>query len=111
MSVLYRQTLGLLAHLHEGAVADDFVGEDQVPERRNGDGAQQAVHAELPGLLALTGAGVDAGHEEDDVEGRERVEDLGLSVRQLGVGRLPTLRVKFQRCWASLVPLVVKMSR
>jgi hypothetical protein len=70
----------VLPYLHECAVANDMVREDPVPEGRDGEGAQQAVHAELPGLLALAGAGVDAGHEEDDVERRQRVEDLHVSV-------------------------------
>jgi hypothetical protein len=64
-------------HLHEGAVADDIAGEDQVPEGRDNQGSEQTVHAQLPGLLALAGSCIDASHEEDDVQGREGIEDLG----------------------------------
>ena len=72
-------------------------GEDPVPEGRDGEGAQQAVHAELPGLLALASSGIDASHEEDDVERRQRVEDLAVSVpasTDLGSRQSPYLEGK-----------------
>jgi hypothetical protein len=100
-------------YLHEGAAADDIVGEDEVPQGRDDEGAEEAVHAKLPRLLTLAGAGIDAGHQEDDVEGRKRVEDLRLvsCVQTPACASCPTLRVKFHVCSASLVALEVKMSR
>lgn len=77
---------GTATHLHERAAANDMGREDQVPKGRDDEGSEQAVHAHLPGLLALTGAGVDAGHEEDDVQGRQSVKDLeGEVPRVLGI--------------------------
>jgi hypothetical protein len=65
-----------LRYLHEGTATNDPVLKDEVPEGRDDETAEETVHAKLPRLLALSGAGIDAGHEEDDVEGGEGVEDL-----------------------------------
>ena len=102
-----------VGYLQEGVASNDIFGEDEVPEGCNDKSGEETVHAELPGLLALTGAGIDAGHQEDDVQRREGVEDLGdVSLVQARChGNCPTLRVKFQVCSASLVALEVKMSR
>lgn len=97
LSVLHSGVHWALAYLHERGVAEDMFGEDPVPEGRDGKGAEQAVHAELPGLLALAGTGIDAGHEEDDVERRQRVEDLAVSVpasTKLGSRQSPYLEGK-----------------
>lgn len=102
-----------VAYLHKSAATNNVVGEDEVPERRDDKSTEETVHAKLPCLLTLAGACVDAGHQEDDVEGREGVEDL-VGVSRVRVGRqagLRTLRVKFHVCSASLVGLEVKMSR
>lgn len=63
-------------YLHESAATDDVVGEDEIPEGRDDESAEKTVHAEFPGLLALACTRINAGHEEDDVKGRERVKDL-----------------------------------
>lgn len=67
----------------EGEVDQHFDGvvlalfsEDEVYEWREDECSAEAVGAELPGCFALAGAGVDAEHEQQDVEGGEDVEDL-----------------------------------
>ena len=102
-----------MRYLHESATANDIVGEDEVPEGRDDKGTEEAVHAKLPCLLTLTGTSVDAGHQEDDVERRECVEDLRCVSRVRARCRASdaTLSVKFHVCSASFVALLVKMSR
>ena len=50
--------------------------ENQIPEWGNGNTAKQAIHAQFPSLLPFSCACIDAGHEEQNVEGGEGVEDL-----------------------------------
>jgi hypothetical protein len=59
----------------DGVVVALF-SEDEVYEWREDECSAEAVGAELPGCFALAGAGVDAEHEQQDVEGGEDVEDL-----------------------------------
>lgn len=95
-------------------MANDPFLENQIPHGRDDDAAQQTIHAQLPCLFALPRACIDAGHEEDDVQGRKRVEDLARVSRvKAGLGRLlaPTLSEKFHVCQMSLVAEEVNMSR
>jgi len=55
-------------YLHESAATDDIFRKDEIPDRRNHESAEETVHTELPGFLALTRTRIDAGHQEDDVE-------------------------------------------
>ena len=55
---------------------DDPLLEDEVPERRHDNGAGQTVETKLPCLFAFACACIHAGHEEDDVQRGQRVEDL-----------------------------------
>lgn len=100
------------AYFEEGVVPNDPLLENEIPNGRNDDAAEQAIHAKLPGLFALSCARIDARHQEDDVQRGKGVEDLeGLAaVGARPVGR-HALSEKFQVCQTSLVADEVKMSR
>ena len=51
--------------------------EDPVPDWRDGDGPEKAVHAKLPCFFTLSSARIDASHQKYDVEGGQGVEYLG----------------------------------
>jgi hypothetical protein len=56
---------------HPRAHGEDLVGRQREERRQD-----EAVHAELPRLLALARAGVDEHHQEDNVQRRANVEQL-----------------------------------
>lgn len=64
-----------------------FGFEDEHYEGREDSGSGQAGGAKFPGLLALAGAGVDAQHDKDYVEGGEDVEGFEDGVPE-GVGEV-----------------------
>jgi hypothetical protein len=69
-------TAGSEHYLHEGVVSKNPLVEDEVPDWGNNNGACEAVETKLPSLLPLACACIHTRHEENDVEGRECVEDL-----------------------------------
>ena len=54
---------------------DPFL-EDQIPEGRDDNAAEEAEHAKLPRLFTFPSPRIYAGHKKDDVQGGQGVEDL-----------------------------------
>ncbi|KFZ03772.1 hypothetical protein V502_10676 [Pseudogymnoascus sp. VKM F-4520 (FW-2644)] len=83
--------------LEDQREVDDDVGEWRAPgllgdhgdEGAEEEGAEERVGAEAIGHLALAGAGEDAGHDEEDVERGDDVEDFEDEVPVVVVGVLP----------------------